>query len=507
MEKEETNTLSEKEATSLTSNEPLSKLPAFGSPERAAAEKSLRRKLDLRLMPTLFFIIILNYIDRNAVTSARLQGLQTDLNLTDVQWASVIAIMYVTFCPAQIPSNMILNKISRPSLYIGTCTVLWGMVSSLTGITKSFPGILLARLFLGLPEAAFYPGSMFLLSRWYTKKELAFRMALIYSGTLISNAFGSLMAAGILAGMDGARGIRAWRWLFFIEGAVTICFGFNAMWLLPDYPHNTRWLSKDELHLAQARLADDAGEADQDDAGDSPLAGLTMALKDPKVLLFMLMTLCSILGCSFNQFFPTLTKTLGYNTTITLILAAPPWIFAAIICCANAWHADRTGERFFHFSFWLWCVLIGFIIAMSTMVMAARYISLFLMALGYVGATINLVWVANVIARPPAKRAAAIALCNGFGNMGFVAGSYIWQSSWGPEYRKSMGICFASIVTCTTVAFVIRQLLNRENKKLDADELAALGSANRARVEEAARLEGITLEQAMERRKGFRYLS
>jgi len=418
----------------------------------------------------------------------------------------VIAILFVSYCPAQIPSNMILNKVSRPSLYIGICTVLWGMTSALTGITKNYAGILACRVFIGFPESAFYPGAIYVLSRWYTKKELTFRCAILYAGLLVSNAFGSLMAAGILATMEGKRGIRAWRWLFFIEGAITVFIGFNSMWMLPDYPHNTRWMNAAERRLAQARLAEDAGEADKDGINDSPFQGLIMAIKDPLVSIFAIMTISQLLGLSFISYFPTLTQTLGFNTTFTLLLAAPPWILASIICCLNALHADKTGERFFHIAGWWWGVVLGFIIALSTFSIAGRYVSLFLMACGYVGFAMTLVWVSNAIPRPPAKRAAAMGIVNGCGNIGNVMGSYVWNSAWGPEYHQSMAISMAALVISTLLALVIRQILIRKNKKLDADEQLSMEGANRIRVEEAAILEGITLEHAMERRKGYRYL-
>ncbi|KXN84326.1 hypothetical protein AN958_12741 [Leucoagaricus sp. SymC.cos] len=491
-----------------------------GTRERTLAEKRLLRKLDMRLLPTIFIIYIMNYIDRNGITTARLKGLQDDLRMSDVEYATLIAVLYATYCPAQIPSNMILNYVSRPSWYIGACVAGWGLTSLLTGVTKNFGGILACRIFIGLPEAAFYPGAMYLLSRWYTKKELAFRSAILYSGLLLSNAFGALIAAGILANMEGRRGIRAWRCLvidaifltraierlFYIEGAITIFIGLQTMWLLPDYPHNTRWLSKPELRLAQARLSEDAGEADKDNKEDSAWKGFKMAIKDPLVDIFAIMTVCQLLGLSFVNFFPTLTQTLGFSTTITLLLAAPPWIVASIVCCVNAWHMDRTGERFFHIAGWWWGVIVGFIIALSTMSIAGRYVSLFLMACGYAGFAMTLVWVSNAVPRPPAKRAAAMAIVNGCGNLGNLIGSYTWKAAWGPKYHQSMAISLSGLVLSTLLSIVIRQVLINKNKKLDADEKAAMDIADRERVEEAARLEGLTFDQAMERRKGFRYL-
>ncbi|KAF9228382.1 MFS general substrate transporter [Gyrodon lividus] len=473
---------------------------------RQAAENQLVRKLDFRLLPTIVAIFLMNYIDRVAVTAARLKGLEADLGLTDLQYDTVVAILYASYCPAQIPSNMILNYVTRPSFYIGTCVVIWGLTSALTGVTKNFAGILVCRVFIGLPEAAFYPGAIYLLSRWYTRRELAFRSAILYAGLLVSNAFGSLWAAGILGNMDGKMGIAAWRWLFYIEGAITIIIGLMSMWLLPDYPNNTRWLTSVQRHLAQVRLAEDAGEADQDSQEASIFGGLLMAIKDPKVPIFMLMCCSQLLGLSFVNFFPTLTATLGYSTTVTLLMAAPPWILATISTLINAWHADRTGERFFHQTAWWWVVMVGYIISLSTMATPGRYFSLFLMTTGYCGFTLTLVWVANAIPRPPAKRSAAIGLVNGFGNLGNLMGSYIWKSDWSPKYQQSMIIALCGLAFASFLSFVIRYILIRENKRMDQQEMDLMHGPERERIEEAAKLEGITFEEAIRRRKGFRYL-
>ncbi|KAK0469860.1 major facilitator superfamily domain-containing protein [Desarmillaria tabescens] len=435
----------------------------------ARLERVLVCKLDMWMLPAVFLITIMDYIDRLAITTARLKGLKDDLGLTDLEYSIILSVLYATHFPAQIPSNMALNYITRPSLYIGGCVVLWGLINALTGMTHSFRGILACRLFLGIPEAAFYPGMMYMLSRWYTKKELAFRSAILYSGLLISNAFGSM--------------------------------------------------SPREQQLAQAWIAEDAGEADKDNKEDSPLHGLKLALKDPLVYMFAIMNITQLLGLSFSNFFPTLTETLGFSTTVSLLLCVPPWVFSAIVCCLNAWHADRTGERFLHISGWWWVVVVGFIIGLSTMHTGARYVSLFLMACGYTGSALTLVWVSNVIVRPPAKRAVAMGIVNGLGSLGLLCaisflppppiklgcriGSYIWKAAWGPEYHHSMAISLAALALSTLLSIGIRQSLVQKNKRLDKEDTVNI-DVNR--VEEAARLEGITFEQAMEKRKGFRYL-
>ncbi|KAJ7732186.1 MFS general substrate transporter [Mycena metata] len=485
--------------------------PALGSQERILAERMLVRKLDFRLLPAIVAIYILNYIDA-WMTTARLQGFEQDLRSSrsfgqvHLQYSVVLSILYVVYAPAQIPSNMILNKITRPSIYIGACVIAWGLTSTLTGITTNYGGILACRIFLAIPEAAFYPGAVYLLSCWYTKRELTLRTSILYAGLIFSNAFGSLVAAGIFSGMEGVRGIRAWRWLFLIEGSITMSLGFIVMWILPDYPYNTRWMTPSERRLAQTRIAEDAGEADRDTADDSSFRGLQMAVQDPLVILFALAGLCQLLGNSFGQFFPTLAATLGFNTTVTLLLASAPWVLAGILCCVNAWHADKTGERFFHIAGWWWVVMVGLIVSLSTMSTPPRYLAMFLMACGSSAVAMFVPWVANAVPRPPAKRAAAIAIVNGISNLGTCIGSFTWKALWGPRYHWSMIISLGSLTISTGVLIVIRQILVQKNKQLESQESTALATINTVRVEDAAILEGITLEEAMERRRGFRYL-
>lgn len=132
-----------------------------------------------------------------------------------------------------------------------------------------------------------------------------------------------------------------------------------------------------------------------------------------------------VVSLSFNAFFPTLTATLGYGRTRTLLLCAPPWAFATIVAFSVTRHSDKTQERFWHIACPLALGVVGFVIAVSTMNTAARYISLFLMAQSYAGFITFLAWISNSFSRPPAKRAVALALINAFSQLGNIAGSCV----------------------------------------------------------------------------------
>ncbi|KAF7792694.1 hypothetical protein EIP86_003792 [Pleurotus ostreatoroseus] len=164
---------------------------------------------------------------------------------------------------------------------------------------------------------------------------------------------------------------------------------------------------------------------------------------------------------------------------------------------------DRTGERFFHLSVPWWGVIVGYIIGLSTPSVGGRYVAMFLMASGYAGFALTLVWVSNAIPRPPSKRSASMGIVNGFGNIGNLIGSYAWKAEWGPDYHPSMIIGIASLSLSSVLAILMRYMLIQQNKELERDQLSKLTPEERQRIEDAAKLEGLTVKEALERKRGF----
>ena len=193
--------------------------PALADPEtRAQIEKRMKLKLDARC--SIFVLIyIMNYLDRNNIAAARLKGLQADLGMDYSQYATCLSILYVGYILMQVPSNMFINTLQRPSLYISLVMVVWGLISTLSGVATNLAGMVCIRFFLGFVEAAFLPGVLMILSKWYTRRELTVRNAILFCGNLISNAFSALIAAGVLSNMQGILGHAAWRWLFWSKFA------------------------------------------------------------------------------------------------------------------------------------------------------------------------------------------------------------------------------------------------------------------------------------------------
>jgi sugar phosphate permease len=190
------------------------------------------------------------------------------------------------------------------------------------------------------------------MSSWYTRSELTKRISWFYSGNALANMFGGLLvrpsckmhncttltipsqAAGILENLDGSMGIAGWRWLFIIEGVITIGVAIAAGFILPDYPATTKWLSEEERNFASWRLMVDINETD-DTHSRSIWEGVKLCLTDYRLYLFVLTQHLSILSQTFQYFFPSIVQTLGFGKIETLLLTVPGEFtpFPTRICC------------------------------------------------------------------------------------------------------------------------------------------------------------------------------
>lgn len=185
-------------------------------------------------------------------------------------------------------------------------------------------------------------------------------------------------------------------------------------------------------------------------------------------------------------------------------MSAPPWVCSCIVSVAVSWHSDRTGEKFWHITCSVLVGLVGFIISMSTLNVAARYVALFLQASSYAGFIIFYSWISSSFPRPPAKRAVAIAMINAFSQLGNVAGSYVWDLE-DNGYRQSYGIVLAMFGVTIFGCYGFKLMLENLNRKLDAGEEAwETGRDVMEHTAKAENQEGV--DEALKTRKGFRYL-
>ncbi|KAI9803753.1 MAG: hypothetical protein M1825_001633 [Sarcosagium campestre] len=481
-----------------------SSLKSCSLEEKQARELKLRRKIDRRLLPMIMLMYLLNYVDRNIIQAAKLSGIEEDLDLTSVQFATAVSVFFAGYIVMQVPSNLLLHRIGKPALYLSSCMAIWGTTSTLTGVTKNFEGLIVCRFILGLVEAAYFPGCLYYLSAWYTRKELSLRTALLFSGLLISGAFSGLLSAGLTASLDYERGFRAWRWLFFVEGSVTVVIALMAFFVLPDLPHNTKWLSEDERQLAMWRMEEDSCDGGTQRAqGRRPtLEGLKMALVDVKFWLFTLYFFCILSSASFTNFFPPIVRTLGYSNITSLLLTTPPYTLGIICCYLNAWHADKTGERFLHVTMPLIVFIGASILAGTTTGRGPRYTAMILMVPGLAsGEVVALAWISNCFPHPMSKRAAALGAVNAIASCAPIYASYMYPAHAAPQYSGAFFANASTAFVSICFATLLRVVLVRENKKLDKIEHAETSDDEKGSVSPG------NSGWARDQQKAFRYLT
>jgi MFS family permease len=178
-------------------------------------ERKLLRRVDLRLMPTLVVMYLLNFLDRSNLAQARQGTLEEDLGMSGTDFNLATSIFFVGYLLMQLPSNMLLTRV-KPSYYLAASCCLWGAVSTCNAATQNFTQLVVVRFLLGFVEAPFFPGAVFLMSSWYNRAELTRRIAWLYTGNALANMFGGLLGAAILGNLEGDLDRAGWRWLFII---------------------------------------------------------------------------------------------------------------------------------------------------------------------------------------------------------------------------------------------------------------------------------------------------
>ncbi|KAK6909495.1 hypothetical protein I203_103514 [Kwoniella mangroviensis CBS 8507] len=428
-------------------------------------EKKMVRKMDAVILPIIMVLYVLNYIDRQNFASAKLQGIMDDLHMTTQQFATAIAILYAGYIPFQIPSNYLISLFSRPGLYICCAVVIWGTISACTAAVHSYPALLGIRVLLGASEAVFFPGCLYFLSAWYTKKELGKRYAGLFIGQQLGNGFGGLIAAGVLK-LDGAHGIRGWRWLFIIEGVATVGLGLIFATFMPEYPHNAKILTPEEREYAVWRIEQEAGAAEAHDSG-SNIKAYVSALADPKVYTLIFCMIMSQAMGSVGNFFPTIIKSLGYDNIITLVLTAPPYILVCFFFYGLSWYSDRNGKIYLPIVICLSIGILTYVIAVATLNIGARYFAIMLTPICNVVPQLFIYNTLSLhVARPYPKRAAGLALINAIGGTSNVWSAYVWYAP--PHFYAGLGMVLACDVVFLIIITGYRFYVRRENAKLDA---------------------------------------
>jgi len=441
-------------------------------------ERKLVRKIDLLLMPMLWIMYILNYVDRTNIGNAKIAGMGADLSLTDDQYAWILSIFFFGYLICEVPSNMILSRVP-PSKYLPSIMLLWGALCAVMAVSNSYGALMGFRFVLGCIESGFFPGVLYLLSCWYTKAELGKRFAIFYTAAVLSGAFGGILAGAITSNLDMAHGIRGWKWLFIIEGAATVGVALVAYFILLDYPLTSKRLTPEQRQLAHIRIVADGVSTNGAGSGArlSHAQAFIAAVADPRTYVLILLFMLDVGAGTISYFIPTITLTLGYDTTKAQYMTVPIYVVAAVVLNIVAWSSDRHVERRWHIASMLGLGFACSVVCAAFTTPIVRYVMICFVAAGIWSALpLILSWTSGIISLPPEKRAIVLALVNAFGNFSSVYGSRIWPSTDAPGYQIGFGVTAGFLGAGMVVAILIPvfcKFVNWKGTKAERELLAA----------------------------------
>ena len=440
-------------------------------------ERRVRRKLDTRLVLFVALLYLLSFLDRSNIGNAKIAGLTDDLRLSDDQYEWLLTTFYITYILFEWMT--LCFKIFPPHIYIACCVCCWGILASLQSLATSWPYLLVLRAFLGIGEAAFV-GIPFYLSFFFRREELALRVGLFIAAAPLATTFASSLAWAIVR-FGNKTGIASWRLLFLVEGFPACLVAVWAWFWIPDAPGTARWLNPRERKIATLRMRK---ESAANTFSEKPGAQSNVprhkrkfkwnevfnTLKDPKSYLTAGMFFCcNVAFSSMPVFLPTIVNSMGFSRLASQGLSAPPFLFAFVVVLVTAFVSDRLKSRSIPMMFHALLAMSGYILATVAGALHSgptlRYLATFPICGGFFSAvTVVITWTVNNQASDEGK-GTGMAILNVIGQMGPLVGTRLYPDHDAPYYVTGMSVCAGAMSIVFILAFALRMVLRRENRK------------------------------------------
>ncbi|ORX90002.1 MFS general substrate transporter [Basidiobolus meristosporus CBS 931.73] len=382
------------------------------------------RKLDLTLLPLLCIIYLLSYLDRSNIGNAKLGGLETDLNMSHLEYQWALSIFFFGYVIFELPSNIVLRR-WRASKWIAILMFCWGVVAvSMVGI-QSFAGLAICRFLLGAFEAGLFP------------------------------AYGISQIKGSLA---------EWQYIFLIEGLPTVVLAILCWFFLPDSPETAKFLNKNERAYEINRLATDAGAANDHSWSWAQVGSV---FKDWKTYAYMVIYITGTIALQgVTLFLPSIVNGLGHWSTVkSQLMTVPPYavaFFATIFLCISS---DHFVERSLHMVFVNLVTICGFLllILVNDELVGVHYFGAILITAGvYANVSVKIAWFNNNFGGLT-RRAVASAAIVSVGTIGGAIGGQIYYDP--PKYLGGNIIAVSCVGIQTVLVILLRVIFTRENRR------------------------------------------
>jgi ACS family tartrate transporter-like MFS transporter len=377
-----------------------------------------RRRIAWRLLPFVFLLYLVAFLDRANVSFAALK-MNLDLGFSDRVYGLGVAMFFVGYVLFEVPGAIIVERWSARK-WTARIMISWGLVTILSGLVHTRGQFYAARFLLGMAEASFFPGMIVYLTHWIRLSERGRAIALLYAAIPSSAVIGSPLAGWLLG--IGWRGLAGWRWLFILEGVPAIILGIVTLFYLTDWPREAGWLAADEREWITREL-----QAEKLAKSETAKYTIWQAFRDRRVLLLLFpCLLANTSNASVVFWLPTFIKRLsGLPSSKVAFLVLLPAIAGLFGLLINGWHSDKTGERRWHTAIPLACLGVSYLLLIPASAHFPMAMTLIAMGGVFSFAWYPAFWSMPTMILSESAAAATFGLINSIGHAGSFVGPYI----------------------------------------------------------------------------------
>ena len=403
-----------------------------------------------RLIPFMFLLYIVAYLDRINIGFAALQ-MNRDLGFSDAVYGLGAGIFFIGYVLFEVPSNLILHRVGARR-WIARIMISWGLVSAGMMFVQSVAAFYTMRFLLGVAEAGFFPGMLLYLTRWFPARERARAVASFMTATAVAGLIGGPISGALLR-MEGVGGLAGWQWLFLLEGLPAVALGVVVLFYFTEGPEEATWLRPAERAWLTERLTSErvATEAHEH-------FSVRRALTSPRIwtlglLYFLVVT--AMYGVAF--WLPQIVRNLsGLGDFGVGLVSAVPYLLAAIFMVPIAKHSDRTGERRWHVAL---PAALGGLAVIGCAMVSSPLLGLALLSCTAIGiwSALGPSWALPMSMLTGPAAAAGLALINSIGNIGGFVGPALvgFAREATNSFAGGLFVIAASLLGAATVALTI----------------------------------------------------
>ena len=411
------------------------------APPRAIAPTTVefvdrtRRHIALRLLPFLFVLYIVNYIDRTNLAYAAL-GMSRDLGFSDRVLGLGSGIFFISYVALQIPGAVLVERWSARRM-IAACMIAWGSLTALTALVQTPGQLYLARFVIGAAEAGFFPGVIVYLSHWFRREDRAKATSNFMGAVPLSSVLGSPLAGWILG--HTWLSVTGWRWLFVVEGLPAIVLGSVAFFFLTDWPREASWLGTEQRGYIERTLAEERPV-------HARAITVWQAVRCRTVLLMCGLTFFNYLASySFVFWFPTLLKRhAGFSDLRVGLVGAIPFAAMFIAMQIDGWHSDKTLERRWHAAVPVFVAAGALMLLLIHQFSIPLWIALFTLV-GMGSTYLPIAWAIPTETLSQAAAASAVGMINSVGSIAGFVGPYVFGYLYTRTHSFSNGLALMMV--------------------------------------------------------------